>query len=120
MINRPVLFTFTLAAFFSLMSCEKKIAKISPSVTAAVPGACDSVTYSKHIEKIITDECMTCHSAQSPNLSTYSSVKSIRDNGKLKTYVIDRQVHPMPPSGPLPENQLSLVKCWIENGGKEQ
>jgi uncharacterized membrane protein len=102
-----------------LCCCDKKVAKVAiPPVIKSED--CDTVTYTKHIESIIVNECMNCHTAQSPNLSSYASVKNILENGKLKTYVIDRQVKPMPPGNSLPQGQKDLIQCWINNGGKEQ
>lgn len=85
---------------------------------------CDTtnVKYSTHIRKILSNNCIGCHSASNSsggiNLSNYSNVKAEVDNAKL-TGVINHLpgFKPMPPSGvKLNECDLHAVEIWIKNG----
>ena len=48
--------------------------------------------------------------------TTYAGLKAKADNGKLKLLVVDNNT--MPLNSSLTSEQIGLIKCWIENGAK--
>lgn len=76
---------------------------------------CDgsSPTYTSEIKGIIDASCVSCHS----EYSTYAGVKASVNNGSFESEVISKQT--MPRDGKLSESQLSKIKCWLEQGAKE-
>jgi hypothetical protein len=73
-------------------------------------------TYNTEIKQIIEANCLSCHGAGSSNTdySTYANLQTIINNGEFESEVITRQS--MPRGSSLTSNQLSKIKCWIENG----
>lgn len=105
-----------------LLSCDKKVGK-KPVVSVPLPaGACDTITYTKHIKPIMALKCSVagCHVSGNGRvlLGDYTQVKAVADNGQLKTYLIDGPVF-MPQGSQLPANEKDLVLCWLNNGKKE-
>jgi hypothetical protein len=89
------------------------------SITANNQPPCNA-TYTKNIQTIMQNHCATagCHDPISghSDLTTYTGVKSIVDNGNLKKRMIDGNPSFMPQSGKLPDSTLSKVQCWLDNG----
>ncbi len=110
-------------AFALFTGCDKKIGK--PPVSTPPPaGACDSITYTKHIKKIMDENCVACHGDVNPvggfSLNSYTQVKTYADNGKIKATVFDAIPKLMPDGGPpLPQAQKDLIMCWLNNGKKQ-
>ncbi len=104
-------------------ACDKKVAKPTPSVVTV--NKCDTITFSKHISKIVKKRCVNCHNEKfidAPNgdFNYYSNLKEKALNGKLKSYVVDGVPKIMPKFGTkLPQDTLDLIICWINNGAKE-
>lgn len=126
--NKRIVFVSAgfILALSIVFSCRKDVAKLASAAPAPLTAdKCDTITYTKHISPIIQSNCATgslCHGAGASqvNLTSYSLVKSIADNGKLKSYAIDGTPEIMPKGGPkLPQNQLDLIQCWLNNGEKE-
>lgn len=99
---------------FTVISCTKDKGP-DPALTANQSG-CDTVKYSAHIEPLISANCVSCHDAVSGNadLSTYAGLKTQVDNNGVTSRVFT--IADMPPSGPLSNEQLQLLKCWMDNG----
>lgn len=80
------------------------------------------VSYESHIKSIMTNSCALagCHvsGAGQLDLSNYSNVKLIADNGKLEERVLIQKN--MPPAGPLSQNDQELIKRWLETGKTEK
>lgn len=112
---KKIILGFVIASGIAVVSCKKDTATVEPTVI----GQCDTVTYDKHIKAIVTKSCLGgCHDgSQSPTLTSYALVKSQIDNGKLKKTVITDQS--MPQGSSLTANELGLIQCWIDNGGKQ-
>jgi cytochrome c5 len=107
-------------AFFA---CDKKVGKLPVVTTVVSVNACDTITYTKHIKPIFDQKCISCHTANNsgPDMSTYDLLKSRALDGKLKARAIDGNPSIMPQGGPkLPDAQLNLIQCWINNGAKEK
>lgn len=113
------LFLLSAIAISSMVftACTKDIGP-NPDLIPKTPGACDSITFTKHIMPIFTNSCVTCHfaGAQSPELSDYSMIKAQVDGGRIKARVIDQLPSSMPQGGPLPQEELNLIKCWLDAG----
>jgi mono/diheme cytochrome c family protein len=86
--------------------------------------SCDtsSVTYGQDVSKIITDNCLSCHSAaiNSGNiiLEGHSSLKAQADNGKLMGVITHAPGHsPMPKNGnKLSDCTIAIIKKWVDSG----
>ncbi len=80
------------------------------------PGNTADVSYSEVRDRVLTPRCLTCHSGSSGlNLTTYESVN--RALGAISVRVLFEKS--MPPSGPLPEDELNLMARWIRAGAPE-
>jgi hypothetical protein len=84
---------------------------------------CDSLDFkfSTAIQGIINSQCKGCHNASYAgggiNLSSYSGVKTIADNGKLLGSVTWANGYsPMPATHKLSECQITQIQKWIEAG----
>jgi len=99
----------------SFASCTKDIGP-NPDLVPKT-SFCDTITFAKHILPIFNSECVTCHSAggQNPELSNYNLIKTQVDGGRIKARMIDGPSF-MPASGRLPDNQINLIKCWLDAG----
>lgn len=115
-------FLFAFAVLF-LASCDNKIGLPPVTVPAPVtPGACDTVTYTKQIQTLLNNNCVSCHnssfSSGSVDLSTYTLAKAKALDGRIKVRAIDNSdvKGPMPQGGLMPQADLDLLQCWINNG----
>ena len=85
------------------------------------PNSCntDSLTYDNQIGSLINTNCSVsgCHAAggESPTLTTYQEVKSNIDRIEIRA-LIEKT---MPPTGPLPQCELSQLTQWIADGAPE-
>jgi len=90
------------------------------TITATNQAPCNA-TYAKNVQPVMMTSCALsgCHDAASgrTDLSSYTGVKSIVDNGNLKKRMIDGNPSFMPTSGKLADSTLSKVQCWLDNGG---
>lgn len=111
-----------LFCLFVLIRCDKRVGKLAAAPPVA-SSACDTVTYTKQIKKIIDDNCVSCHgpSLQQSGviLVTYADVKNMADQGRIKARVIDGNPSFMPQGSELSPAQKSLILCWLGNGGKQ-
>jgi hypothetical protein len=110
------------ATLFLPNSCTKDKGKQPVSSTPPpAAGACDTITYSKHIKPIIDMNCALsgCHAGTTSNplFTSYDLVKDRADAGRIKARAIDGPSF-MPPSGRLPQAQIDLISCWLESGKK--
>jgi uncharacterized membrane protein len=114
-------------SFCITQSCQKKKAKevVVPSATttATSQNFCDTITYSKQVQMVV-NICAGCHSSSPRHIITdYASCKAEIDNGSI---VLNSSNHiiglgkDMSASAyaDLTATQNNYVKCWIENGMK--
>lgn len=81
---------------------------------------CSSVnaTYATGVAPIMAAKCATsgCHNKQSVAggliLESYSQVSAA--SAKIRQRVVVEKT--MPTSGPLPSNEIAIIKCWIDAG----
>lgn len=82
----------------------------------------NDLSYEKDIRPIIENNCVTCHSGESPRgdfkLTTYEEVRFQTEKGKLLKRINDSR-SPMPKSGLMPKKYRKAIKKWAENGFKK-
>lgn len=105
------------ALLFSLAACvnhereePKPLSECDPSLS----------TFSGHVNPIIQTNCVLsgCHEAGSVNgdYTSYAGLKEKVDNGTFKNSVIDGNTPVMPQTGQLPDAELRVLECWLNNG----
>jgi hypothetical protein len=109
----------TLTCLLIVAACTKDI---GPNPDLVKKSLCDTVSFNKHIKPIIVNKCVVCHvsgtSSGAPgDFNNYSELKTKADAGLIKARVIDQTPSVMPQGGPpLPQEQLDMIKCWLEAG----
>jgi len=76
------------------------------------------ISYNRDIKPLIELECGSCHISTisgGVSLSNYDEVKSVALDGRLLGTLTENGFTLMPPSGPLPNNQIDLVRNWINS-----
>lgn len=116
------LFSCCLLTGIVLTNCTKDEGK-APVVTPPPVELCDTITYTKHIKKLMDDYCVSCHKNSADvggvGLTTYAEVKDRTQAGRMKARVIDGVPTFMPQGGELSTAQKQLITCWIDKGMKE-
>jgi hypothetical protein len=112
-----------LLAGLLLSSCTFKKVELPEPPAPINQSHCDSVaaTFSGKVNPIIQAKCAIpgCHVAGTGvpgNFSSYSGVKQKVDNGSFENRTIT--LKDMPPAGPLPANEIDILKCWLSDGAK--
>ena len=104
---------FFIAALITLVYSSCTFENAEPMSTECLA----AVSYSTDIDTIISVKCGGCHGTGSldGNLTDYAVLKTKIESGIFKTRVFVNK--DMPQGGPaLPEDELSKLKCWIEQG----
>lgn len=120
---------FPLTVFILFTACT------NDSLGEPQMGDCDNleVTYVSLIKPIIDESCAysTCHLDTAPGTFTsYSGLLPALENGEFRNRVINLKDDPtlgMPPSfspsdrpSSLTEEQLNLIRCWLDNNFPEE
>lgn len=96
-----------------LFTCTKEKGDLKPAEIN-----CADITFKDDINPIIAAKCATaaCHENGFiyGDFKDYSGVKDRVDNGSIKLRVLDLKL--MPPSGPLPPDELKMIQCWLDAG----
>ncbi len=126
-----ILFSIFVPVIFGLFhfSCDKKIGKNQLPLVVNTPDAiseCDTITYNKHIKKIIIQTCSSgpqCHTTGMERgnltLDTYDEIKA--NAASIKESVFKGNPKVMPPvddTTVISDNQKKLLNCWLNNGMK--
>lgn len=85
------------------------------------------ISYSLDIQPIFNSNCTSCHPLiiSTPDLTNDNSYDAIIMNNYIVPKDLDASIlyqkllgkpNVMPPSGPLPQNEIELVKKWIVQG----
>lgn len=104
---------FLILAFSSFLLGSCTFEKAEPMSTECLT----PVSYSTDIDTIISVKCGGCHGtgSSSGDLTDYAVLKTKIESGVFKTRVFITK--DMPQGGPaLPEDELSKLKCWMEQG----
>lgn len=86
-------------------------------------GMIENISYTSSIKSIIDKNCVTCHDSPPKNgapfeLTTYTSVKTIADNGSLERTVITNST--MPKGGPpLSKADQDQISFWLDHNKTE-
>lgn len=79
-------------------------------------------SYTADIKRIIDSNCLSsgCHNSGSSNgvFTTYPGLKPYLDNGSFQNEVLDKRSMPQG-SAKLSKEELQKIKCWAENGYRE-
>lgn len=116
--KKYILLGAVMASIVTVGCLKDQAAQVKTVVTQ--PGACDTITYTKHIQPIMTNYCQGsgCHSSnQSPRvpLTTYAEVS-------LQAASIDNHVFSigdMPMGASMSAAELQQLRCWLDNGKKQ-
>jgi len=112
------LFLIITPIIFLIFSCQNEVFE-TPQIPVGI-NPCDSLnfTYQADFKLIIDQNCASigCHDANSAsgNFTSYEGLKVKLDNGSFEQRVIIQKN--MPASGPLPQETIDQLKCWLENG----
>jgi uncharacterized membrane protein len=114
-----------------LFACKHDV--ISPgnnntgSGDTAEDSDCDTTmfTYSDVVAEIMQNNCVVCHSTSftsgGVDLSVYSGVKTVADNGKLIGAITHAAGFPAMPQGgaKLDDCEIRQIEKWIETGASK-
>ncbi|NCX96257.1 MAG: hypothetical protein EBX41_07565 [Chitinophagia bacterium] len=118
-----------LSIILALTSCNNhSLEKDYPTTpTSACDTATTPATFSGGVKKIIVDNCATpsCHSASTRaagvDLSAYTGIKAIADNGKLIRDIIwsNSGSHRMPQGGTqMSDCNIKQIVYWVNKGAQ--
>ena len=98
-----------IALLLGAASCNKQ--------TKHVP-TCDgsNPSFKSEIEPILQARCYDCHRPGGGNAvyNSYETILPTLKDGQFQSEVLTQQS--MPEGQPLTNEQLDLIKCWIEDG----
>ena len=97
------------------------------------PATIETVSFSQHIQPIVDRRCLSCHGRRAKggySMTTYDEVMNTGDNapviipGDAANSILAQMLHgietpaggQMPPSRPLPAQQIELIEKWINQG----
>lgn len=88
----------------------------TPVVTTPTSGT--TVTYTKDVQTIISNNCLSCHGAggDSPTLTSYTLVKNAASNGKLLCTIQASGCKTMPQAGKMPQATINIILSWVSQG----
>lgn len=97
---------------------------INSCTTAIIPSSEEidpsiKITYTKDVQPIIFNNCLTCHSTVNPRaglvLTTYQQVRVSAELGNLIPRM-NSNSNPMPPNGRLIQQSLDIIDKWKSDG----
>ena len=100
-----------------LQNCGGKSVQVNTSTPVEAPQneATAAPSFSRIRSQIFEHSCLACHAVQSPRLGTYAEV--IAALPQIETAVLRNKT--MPKGRPLSDEDLALLKSWIEAGAPE-
>jgi uncharacterized membrane protein len=97
--------------FMALNACRKQKSETEPC------------TYTSQVKPIIAAKCSLpdCHGAGSllGDFTNYESLKVRVDNGRLRLNVFELKIMPPASVDTLTSDEKEVLKCWIDNGAKQ-
>lgn len=127
--TRHAFFLFILVTSLVLGGCAKDEDPFNTPGTTST----DSVSFIGQVIPIFNSYCIQCHNESHPKLNLKSSVaySQLLETGFSAPYVdtlvpgnsniylhLTAQLPVMPPSGPLPSQEVSTIFQWIQEGAK--
>ena len=99
---------------------ENERGAASSHVTQPTPPVANSspVSFSATVQPILSQNCVSCHSGQGVNLTTYAAVRSLVVPGNPASSTLYSVVASgrMPPNGRLSQAQMQAISDWIYQG----
>jgi hypothetical protein len=96
----------------------KDAAECQTTIGINIQHGLTGISYSKTIKNIITTNCAKsgCHGSGSGarDWTVFANVKANAVNIKIRT-----GNHTMPPDAPLPQTDIDLIRCWVDDGALE-
>lgn len=118
--KHTLLFILLLTTTLILNSCYyDNFKELHPETKAEDTSGCDTtsgIKYSVDIEPIFAANCISCHNGVSnTDLTTVAGIKASYSGNKLYNAISNvNAVSPMPPTGPLPNSDVTKIKQWID------
>ena len=112
--------TTFLAALLLLVLDQSCVSDDFPSYTCTG----DPVSYESGVHPIIMSKCAVegCHGSDPdlPNWTVFTTFQQEARTGHVKEYVINRIMPPADsPEGPLSQEQVALIACWVDQGAED-
>jgi len=100
----------TILACITFFSCERNVEEELDLIT---DDQCDSeISFTASIKPIIDANCINCHGGNRfPDLRTHGGIST--NAARVRTQVVNRT---MPQGGSLTNEEIELIRCWIDNG----
>lgn len=103
--------------------------------TVLDPATIETVSFAQHVKPIVDKRCLSCHGARAKGgyqMRTYDEVMNTGDNapviipGDAANSILAQMLRgietpaggQMPPSRPLPQQQIELIEKWINQGAQ--
>jgi len=98
-----------MASLIAFTSCEYNVEEETiDEVDICNP----TISFVNSIKPIIDNNCVSCHNGgQFPDLRTFNGISN--NAGIVKQQVVSRS---MPLGGSLSNDEIELIRCWVENG----
>ncbi len=94
----------------TFFSCETNVEEEPDTIAEEL---CDSaISFTASIKSIFDNNCIECHGGNRfPDLRTHQGISNSAEI--VKAQVVNRT---MPQGGSLTNDQIELIRCWIDNG----
>lgn len=105
--------SFFLSSLFWI-SCRHTVPQ--PAVQAC------NTSYETDVKPIINTKCTIdgCHGSNGlADLDNFEALKIRADNGNIYKYVFTLQMMPPSNASQMTEDEKRILKCWLDNGAKE-
>ena len=112
--KKQIISSILIFGMLFVISCKTQ-KKATTEEACATPAP----SYSTSVKSIVESKCSVdgCHSRGRGDFRVYENFKREADEGSLKQKAIVQKS--MPPSGPLPAEEIKLIDCWLKGGAKE-
>ncbi len=102
-----VLITLSIAFF----SCDNNVEEEIPLPIGNEECSTD-ISFTADVKPVIDTNCIRCHGGnQAPDLRTFEGINA--NAARVRTQVVSRR---MPLGGSLTNEEIELIRCWIDNG----
>lgn len=99
----------------ALLCCAAIACNTSKKAETVTP--CKEVSYNGEIKEILLRTCTKCHDKKDPQkFVNFENVNKMIQSGEFQHEVIKKKK--MPQDQPLTKEEYNAVKCWVEQGAK--